>query len=90
MPACHSNFVDNSLRVGNMAILPLKTKCKGPAPTVSLLATKNPCLDRDANHCAVFSMSPPIKTTNEQNGKDTFRVLNATVGSTWRQYRNSF
>ena len=30
------------------------------------------------------------KIYNEQNGKDTFRVLNATVGSTWRQYRNSF
>jgi len=36
MPACHSLFVENSLRVGNMAILPLKTKYKGPAPTGSL------------------------------------------------------
>ena len=35
MPACHSLFVENTLRVGNMAILPLKTKYKGPAPTVS-------------------------------------------------------
>jgi len=36
MPACHSLFVENTLRVGNMAILPLKTKYKGPAPTGSL------------------------------------------------------
>jgi len=36
MPACHSLFTENSQSVGNMAILPLKTKYKGPAPTGAL------------------------------------------------------
>jgi len=32
MPAYHSQFVNNTLSVGNMALLPVRTKYKGPAP----------------------------------------------------------
>ncbi|XP_012274522.1 actin-related protein 2/3 complex subunit 3 [Orussus abietinus] len=33
MPAYHSTFVDNNSMLGNMALLPLKTSFRGPAPT---------------------------------------------------------
>ncbi|ELT90587.1 hypothetical protein CAPTEDRAFT_171381 [Capitella teleta] len=32
MPAYHSQFVNSPMHVGNMALLPLRTKFKGPAP----------------------------------------------------------
>ncbi|MFH4975244.1 hypothetical protein AB6A40_001953 [Gnathostoma spinigerum] len=35
MPAYHSKFVDSSLLVGNMALLPLRTNFKGPAPRIT-------------------------------------------------------
>ncbi|XP_063243145.1 actin-related protein 2/3 complex subunit 3-like [Bacillus rossius redtenbacheri] len=35
MPAYHSSFLNFNQTVGNMAILPLRTQYRGPAPTVS-------------------------------------------------------
>ncbi|KAK7576618.1 hypothetical protein V9T40_012904 [Parthenolecanium corni] len=35
MPAYHSNITDYTQLVGNMAVLPIKTKYRGPAPLIS-------------------------------------------------------
>lgn len=35
MPAYHSKFTDAPLRLANMALLPLRTNFKGPAPKES-------------------------------------------------------
>ncbi|XP_030847588.1 actin-related protein 2/3 complex subunit 3-B [Strongylocentrotus purpuratus] len=35
MPAYHSQFTDAQLKIGNLALLPLRTKFRGPAPTNS-------------------------------------------------------
>jgi len=32
MPAFHSSFTDNKPTLGNMALLPIKTNYRGPAP----------------------------------------------------------
>ncbi|RZF36786.1 hypothetical protein LSTR_LSTR004360 [Laodelphax striatellus] len=35
MPAYHSTLTEYSKCVGNMAVLPLRTQCRGPAPTTT-------------------------------------------------------
>jgi hypothetical protein len=37
MPAYHSKFTDAKLKLANMALLPIRTTIKGPAPKESKL-----------------------------------------------------